>query len=351
MDFVSRKFDFKPGERCVVIGEVGVNHNNDRDTLFELLDRGCEAGCDIIKLQRFKAEEEIALSAPTTKYQAKAGQGESQLEMAKKLELPDELLIEAFEYCKKLDVGFLCTAFDHGSVEFVADVLGCKSVKLPSPEMTNRPLIEYMAQKFDALLVSTGASDLDEVAAVIDWINHIGEREVALMHCTSEYPAPIDQVNLNAIKTIRDTFDLPVGYSDHTVGVVVGTVAASFGASMIEKHFTLDKNMAGPDHAASADIPELAQLVQAMHDVHASLGDGVKRPVEAEARNLPLIRKSFTCALESMPAGTVIEASMLGIKRPLVKGAVQPYDLDKIVGQKITRGKRFDEPILWSDFN
>ena len=350
MDFDARQFDFAPAERCVVIGEVGVNHNNDRDTLFRLIDAGVEAGCDLIKLQRFKAEEEIAVTAPTTDYQVKAGEGESQLEMAKKLELPDAWLVEAHAHCRQRGVGFLCTAFDHGSVDFVADVLGCRSVKVPSPEMTNRPLIEYMAQKFDSLLISTGASNLDEVAAVIEWINNIGEREIALMHCTSEYPAPVEQANLLAIRTMREAFALPVGYSDHTVGVTAGTIAASLGASMIEKHYTLDKNMPGPDHSASADIPELIQLVQAMHTVHAGLGDGVKRPVQAEVKNLPLIRKGFTCALETMPAGTVIEASMLGIKRPLVEDAVQPYDLDKILGKKIRVDKRYDEPILWSDF-
>jgi len=350
MDFTSKKFDFSPGERCIVIGEIGVNHNNDRGMLFELLDRGVEAGCDVIKLQRFKAEDEIAQSAPTTEYQVKAGEGESQLEMAKKLELPDELLIEAFEYCKQLGVGFLCTAFDHGSVDFVADVLGCRSVKVPSPEITNRPLIEYMAKKFDALLVSTGASTLDEVAAVIEWIAGVGEREVALMHCTSEYPAPIEQVNLGAIDTMRETFGLPVGYSDHTVGILAGTISASLGAAMIEKHYTLDKRLPGPDHAASADIAELTQLVRAMREVHQCLGDGIKRPVQAEAANLPLIRKCFTCALDSMTAGTVIEASMLGIKRPEVEGAVRPYELDRILGRKIAKPKVFDEPILWSDF-
>jgi sialic acid synthase SpsE len=137
-------------------------------------------------------------------------------------------------------------------------------------------------------------------------------------------------------------FDLPVGYSDHTEGVVAGTVAATLGATMIEKHYTLDKGMQGPDHKASADIPELTQLVQAMRDVSRSLGDGIKRPVAAEAKNRPLIRKSFTCGLESMAAGTLIEASMLGIKRPLVDGAVEPFDLDKIVGQRISKSKRFD---------
>lgn len=350
MDFVSKTFDFNPGERCVVIGEIGVNHNNDASILFELIDRGVEAGCDIIKLQRFKAEEEIAETAPSTAYQKKAGVGDSQLEMARKLELPDELLIQGYEYCKKLGVGFLCTAFDHSSVDFVADVLGCKTLKVPSPEISNRPLIEYMASKFDALLVSTGASDMGEIDNVLKWIAAVGNKEVALMHCTSEYPAPINQVNLKAITTMQQAFKLPVGYSDHTAGVVAGTVAATLGAAMLEKHYTLDKAMAGPDHAASADIPELEQLVSALKDVAVSLGDGVKRPVQAEADNRLLIRKGLTCALEEMQPGTVIEASMLGIKRPLAEGAVEPFDLEKIVGLKIQRKKLFDEPILWSDF-
>jgi len=350
VDFISKQFDFKPGGRCIVIGEVGVNHNNNADILFELIDKGVEAGCDIIKLQRFKAVEEIAVTSPSTGYQVRAGVGESQLAMAEKLELPDELLIKAFERCKKLGVGFLCTAFDHGSVDFIADVLGCKTVKVPSPEISNRPLIEYMADKFEGLLVSTGASDLGEVSELLKWIGGVGDREVALMHCTSEYPAPIDEVNLNAISTMRSAFKLPVGYSDHTIGVVAGTVAASFGAAMIEKHFTLDRNMPGPDHRASADIRELTRLVQAMREVALSLGDGIKRPLAAEAKNLPLIRKSLTCAVETLEPGTIIEAPMLGIKRPRVEGAVEPFDLHKIVGLKISKIKKFDEPILWNDF-
>jgi N,N'-diacetyllegionaminate synthase len=350
VDFISKKFNFAPGERCITIGEVGVNHNNDEKILFQLIDEGVAAGLDIIKFQRFKSEDEIAISAPSAQYQKDAGVGDSQLEMAKKLELSDELLKRAFDYCKKLKVGFLCTAFDHGSVDFVADVLGCTSVKVPSPEVSNRPLIEHMARKFESLLVSTGASDLAECGRVIDWIRGVGNKEIALMHCTSQYPAPLSQANLRAINTMRDAFKLPVGYSDHTEGIVAGIVATTYGASMIEKHYTLDKNLPGPDHKASADIPELKSLVHALKNAHASLGDGVKRPVEAESKNLPLIRKSFTCALQHMEAGTVITAKMMGIKRPRVDGAVEPFDLDKIIGMKIKRNKSFDEPILWSDF-
>lgn len=350
MDFVSKHFDFKDSERCVVIGEIGVNHNNKEEILFKLIDEGVRAGVDIVKLQRFKASDEIAVSAPSTEYQRNAGEGDNQLEMAQKLELSDELLIKAYEYCKKLNVGFLCTAFDHGSVDFLADVLKVKTVKVPSPEITNRPLVEYMAKKFEGFIVSTGASDLAECGRVLDWIRAVGKREIAFMHCTSQYPAPLEEANIRAINTMKSAFDLPVGYSDHTVGIIAGVMSATFGSSMIEKHYTLDKNMPGPDHKASADIPELTELVQAMKTVHLALGSGVKRPVSAEMANQPLIRKSFTCALKEMVEGTVISENMLGIKRPQVPGAVEPFDLSKIVGMRIKKSKKFDEPILWSDF-
>lgn len=349
MDFVSQSFSFLPGERCVLIGEIGVNHNNSEEILFKLIDEGIAAGLDVIKLQRFKAEDEISTSAPTTEYQVDAGVGDNQLEMAKALELADPLLKKAFDYCKEKGVGFLCTAFDHGSVDFVADVLGCKSVKVPSPEISNKPLIQYMAKKFDSLLVSTGASDLGEVARILGWIKEVGDREVALMHCTSQYPAPLNQANLKAIETMKMAFGLPVGYSDHTVGVLAGTVSATMGAAMLEKHYTLDKNMEGPDHKASADLPELRALVQALKDTHESLGNGIKKPVQAEMDNLPLIRKSLTVNANELTEGTVITESMLGIKRPRVDGAVEPFDMEKIVGMTLTKNKSYDEPLMWSD--
>ena len=266
-----------------------------------------------------------------------------------KLELPDEMLKRAFDYCKEKGVGFLCTAFDHGSVDFVADVLKCKAVKVPSPEISNKPLIKYMASKFESLLVSTGASNMDEVANVIEWINEVGDREIALMHCTSEYPAPLEQANLKAVTTMREKFDLPVGYSDHTSGITAGIICTTLGGAMIEKHYTLDKNMPGPDHKASADIPELTDLVKTLKLVHESLGDGVKKPVEAELKNLPLIRKCLVCGKDELVEGTVITEEMLGIKRPRVDGAVEPFDLEKITGSKLKVTKKFDEPILWSD--
>ena len=350
MDFVSRQFDFKPGERCIVIGEIGVNHNRQEDMLFRLIDEGIAAGLDVIKLQRFKSEEEIANLAPSTNYQKEAGEGDSQLEMARKLELPDEWLAKAFDYCKARGVGFLCTAFDHSSVDFLSDRLGCKTVKIPSPEVSNKPLLQHMARKFDGLLLSTGASYLGEVANAIEWMAEVGPRELALMHCLSEYPAPVEQANLRAMVSMRDAFRLPVGYSDHTPGQVVAVVATGLGAAMIEKHYTLDKNLPGPDHKASLDIAELRSFVLAVRDASACLGDGIKRPVPAEIANRPLIRKSIVCAAPSLKAGIQIEAGMLGVKRPWTPGAVEPFEIANIIGLTLRSNKQHDEAILWSDF-
>lgn len=351
MDFVSKQFSFAPGERCIVIGEIGVNHNGREDMLFRLIDEGIAAGLDVIKLQRFKAEEEIASTAPSTQYQRNAGQGDSQLEMARKLELPDALLSKAFDYCRQRKVGFLCTAFDHSSVEFLSRNLGCKTVKIPSPEVSNKPLLQHMARSFEGLLLSTGASYMGEVASAIEWMNETSPRELALMHCLSEYPAPVEQANLRAMVAMRDAFRLPVGYSDHTPGQVVAVVAAGLGAAMIEKHYTLDKNLPGPDHKASLDIAELRAFTQAVREASASLGDGIKRPVPAELANRPLIRKSVVCAAPQLKAGTRVTASMLAVKRPWTEGAVEPFQLENIVGLTLRRDRRHDEPILWSDFH
>lgn len=351
MDFVSKKFDFKEGERCIVIGEIGVNHNRNKELLFKLIDAGIEAGLDVIKLQRFVSEEEISAFAPTTNYQQVAGEGKNQLEMAKKLELPDEWLVEAFEYCKTKKIGFLCTAFEKSSVDFLAKKLGCKSVKVPSPEISNKPLLEYMARSFESMLVSSGASTMEECENAVKWIKEAGNKDLALMHCVSEYPAPVEQSNLRAMLAMRDKFKVPVGYSDHTEGHIAAIVSAGLGAAMIEKHYTLDKNLAGPDHKASLDIPELKELVRSVRLASASLGDGIKKPVLAELANRPLIRKSVVCAIPNIKAGTVISADMLGVKRPWLVEAIEPYDIDKICGKTIARDKTYDEPILWKDFN
>ncbi len=349
MDFISNRFAFRPGDRCIVIGEIGVNHNGSEDILFKLIDEGAQAGLDVVKLQRFNSALEISEHAALADYQSAAGMKDSQLKMAQALELPDELLVKAFEYCKKRKIGFLCTAFEHESVDFLAR-MGCKSIKVPSPEISNKPLLQHMARNFESLLVSTGASFLDEVGLALRWIREANPaRELALMHCTSQYPTPIPQANLKAIPVMRDAFGLPVGYSDHTLGITAATVSAGLGAAMIEKHYTLDKSMPGPDHQASVEIPELAALVRAVRDASASLGDGIKVPVPAERETRPKIRKSLVIQARDLRAGTALEPAMLEIKRPWVPGAVDPSDLEKILGATLKVDKRYDEPLLWKD--
>ena len=350
MDFISNNFDFKPGDRCIVIGEIGVNHNGSQDILFRLIDEGAKAGLDVVKLQRFNSALEISEHAALADYQVAAGMQESQLKMARELELPDELLVKAFEYCRKKKIGFLCTAFEHESVDFLAR-MGCKSIKVPSPEISNRPLLQHMARRFESLLVSTGASYLDEVGLALRWMREsgAGDREYALMHCTSQYPAPMEQCNLKAIATMRTAFGLPVGYSDHTEGIVAAIVSAGLGASMIEKHYTLDRSMPGPDHQASVDIPQLTALINSVRAASSSLGDGIKQPVATEQETRPKIRKSLVIQSKALAEGTVLAPEMLEIKRPWVPGAVDPSDLEKVLGARLKKPKSYDEPLMWSD--
>lgn len=353
MDFVSKEFDFRESSPCIVIGEIGINHNRNKETLFRLIDEGIDAGLDVIKLQRFNSSLEIAFNAPTADYQKNAGQGDNQLEMAKKYELPDEWLIEAFEYCKTRKVGFLCTAFEHESVDFIADRLGCKTIKVSSADINNKPLLEKIAKKFDYYLLSTGASYLEECSEALNWMRDVGAKEgnTALMHCTSQYPASIEQANLNAIVNMRSHFNLPTGYSDHTEGIVAAVVSASLGAAMIEKHYTLDKNMDGPDHKASADLDELAQLVKSVKQASASLGEGVKKPAEEEQETRQIIRKSAVCGIDNMTPGLQLESNMVEIKRPYVEGAIQPNEIELFIGRTIKNAKSIDEPLFKMDFN
>jgi len=348
MNFISRDYDLTDQSYCVVIGEIGVNHNKDPQMLTELIEKGVSAGLDVIKFQRFNSEGEISKFAALAEYQQSGVDSSSQLEMAKGLELTDEMLVGAFELCEKLGVGFLCTGFDVGSVDFIADTLGCKSVKVPSPDITNKPLIKHMARKFESLLVSTGASTMAECATVVDWIEDCGDREISLMHCVSEYPVPVDQLNMTVIKSLQAAMKLPVGYSDHSEGRLAAIMAVSFGATTIEKHYTLDRDLPGPDHKASLDIGELTNFVKTVRKTNAALGSGLKVPAAIEAKNIPLIRKSVTCNA-FMAAGHVLRFEDLGIKRPEVEGAVAPADIEKIVGRKLGEDKEHDEPILWTD--
>lgn len=350
MDFVAKNYDLTDNSNCLLIGEIGVNHNRDKAMLFKLIDAGIEAGVDIIKLQRFNSALEISQHAALADYQCKTN-ASSQLAMAKQLELPDEWLVEAYHYCKQQQVGFLCAAFDRESVDFIADHLGCRSLKVPSPELSNKPLLQQMAKRFSALIVSTGASTLDECQTAVHWLHDAKDQlELAMMHCTSQYPAAIEQANLRAINTLEKSFQVPVGYSDHTPGIIAPVVAATLGATFIEKHYTLDKSLPGPDHQASVDIPELTELARAIKLAKHSLGNGVKQPAAEESETRPKIRKSAVCGRERLQAGAILSPTDIEVKRPWVAEAIQACDIEQFIGRKLRKDKCFDEPLLATDF-
>jgi sialic acid synthase SpsE len=331
----------------LLVGEIGVNHNGDEETLFKLMDGGIAAGIDVLKFQRFISKDEISMYAPSTNYQLENKQASKQLEMAESLELTDEQLWKAKRYCDERGVGFLCTAFEFDSVDFLVNNLGVKSIKVPSPEITNLPLLQYIANRFSEVILSTGASNLAEVARARDcFANH----ELVLLHCVSEYPAPTEELNLSVISNLSSVFNVPCGFSDHTNTNLAPIVAASLGAVLIEKHYTLDRSLPGPDHAASATIEEMKDLKNALSELSKMQGDGVKSIMPSEIKNRDLIRKSVTCAVEKLPKGTVINQSHLLIKRPVYENSVEPFDLHKVLGKVLKNDKEFDEPIYWGDF-
>lgn len=354
MDFDARNLTLEPDAPCVIIGEIGVNHNNDLDLMMRLIDEGAKAGLDVLKFQRFTAEGVASRFAASAAYQAAGGDADGQLALLRKLELSDEALLKARDRCRALGVGFLCSVFDLPSAEFVSSGLGCKSVKIASSEVGNEPFLEVLARQFDGLILSTGASELSEAARAVETLRAEappdGSQEIALLHCVSEYPAPHRDLNLRAMAGLSAALGVPVGFSDHSIGLVAGVAAAALGARVLEKHYTLDKALPGPDHKASADIPEITAYVRAVRAAESALGDGRKRPAPSEAGNRSLIRKGLVCALPKLEAGATLTGEMLAAKRPLAEGAVAPGDREKILGLRLAKSKSLDEPIYWSDF-
>ena len=348
MNFESGDFAFSGGDATIVIAEVGVNHNGSVETAKSMVDAIRKAGAHVAKFQVFRAEKEISRYADKAQYQKDSTSGEGgQLEMCKALELSADALRQLKAYCATLGMPFLCTAFDFDSVDLLVDDLKVATIKVASGEITNLPFLEYVGSRRKAVVLSTGASTLSEVAIAVDTLRKAGCGELMLFHCVSSYPAPYAEANLRAMATLRDAFRVPVGFSDHCMGNQAALAAAALGASAIEKHFTLDKNMAGPDHQASIEPRELEELVLGVRAVCEALGDGRKVPVSCEIPNIPLIRKSLVAA-RGLRAGQRIERDMIEIKRP--EGGIAPGDLTKILGLTLTRDVGEDMPVRWEDF-
>lgn len=329
--------------RVFIIAEAGVNHNGDLALAKKLVEAAATAGADAVKFQTFKASNLVSKIAPLAEYQKQnTAQEESQFEMLQRLELSEEAFRELKNFCFEKDILFLSTPFDVESLELL-DRLEVPFFKVPSGEITNLPFLRAIAQKKKPMIVSTGMATLAEVKEAVAAIRHAGNGDIILLQCVSSYPADPADANLRAMLTLKDAFGLPVGFSDHTAGIEVALAAAALGAHVIEKHFTLDKNLPGPDHKASLNPEELRALVKGIRKVEAALGDGEKKPSAAECNVMEAARKSLVAACD-IPEGVVLTEKMIAIKRP--GNGLKPALFEQLIGRKTK--KNFFEGELFS---
>ena len=331
-------------ERVFIIAEAGCNHNGDTDLAKRLIDVAAESGADAVKFQTFRAESLATEHAPKADYALETTDpGESQLEMQKKLELSPDQHEELIAYCRNREILFLSSAFDIESADLL-ESLRVSAFKIPSGEIVNHPLLEHIARKGKPIILSTGMSYLGEVEEAVHIIQGAGNPELALLHCTSNYPARAEDVNLRAMTTVATAFDLPVGYSDHTPGIEVSIAAVTMGACIIEKHFTLDRSLPGPDHQASLEPHELVELVRTIRNVETALGDGIKRPMLSEENTRQIARKSIVARC-GIPRGTILTSDMVTAKRPGT--GILPSQLRYVLGRSTNRDIAADEMITW----
>jgi N-acetylneuraminate synthase/N,N'-diacetyllegionaminate synthase len=330
---------------CFVIAEAGVNHNGDPELAGRLIDAAADAGADAVKFQTFRASSVAAAEAPKADYQLETtGNVTSQREMLEALELDEAAHRELKRHAGQRGLAFLSTPFDAGSVALLDD-LDVDAFKVASPDLTNYPLLDEIAICRRPIFLSTGLADLEEVGAGIERLRTGGATEVVLLQCTSAYPAPANESNLRAMATMANRFGLPVGYSDHTEGSEVALAAVALGAATLEKHLTLDRAMPGPDHRASLEPDELADLIRAVRRVESALGNGIKTPSPAEARNTAVVRRSLAAAAD-LPAGATLTRAMLIALRPGT--GISPTQVDEVAGRRLKVDKRQGE-ILQSD--
>ena len=325
-----------------IIAEAGVNHNGSIELAKQMIEEAARAGANYIKFQTFKPEKLVSKYAQKADYQKKTtGNNESQLQMLEKLALSYDDFVELKRYCEQIGIGFLFTPFDEDSIRFL-DSLDMDFWKIPSGEITNYPYLVQIAQTGRDIVLSTGMCEMDEIADAMKVLEENGAGNISLLHCNTEYPTPYEDVNLLAMKQMRTAFKKQVGYSDHTVGIEVPIAAVALGAEIIEKHFTLDKNMEGPDHKASLEPQELAQMVSAIRHIEKSLGDGNKRRTASEQHNIAAARKSIVakCAISK---GDIFTDKNLTVKRP--GSGISPMHWKELIGTKAQRDYVEDELI------
>lgn len=325
-----------------IIAEAGVNHNGSLDMAKKLVDKAKMIGADCVKFQTFKSELLVTEEAPLANYQTKnVSNTNSQLEMLKKLELSYDEFEVLYKYCAEKGIKFLSTPFDIQSAEFL-NSLGMDIWKIPSGEITNLPLLEYIGNKNGKIILSTGMCGDNEVEDAVRVLKNMGDNEIILLHCTTEYPAPYESVNLKAMQTLHESFGLPVGYSDHTLGNEVAIAAVAMGACVIEKHFTLDKSLEGPDHKASLEPDEFAEMVRQIRNIDIALGDGIKKVQEVEKKNRLVARKSIV-ACKNISKGEIILEDMITVKRPGT--GISPMRLREVVGSRAIKDFKKNELI------
>jgi len=328
--------------RTLIIAEAGVNHNGDIGLAKQLIDAAANAGADIVKFQTFNADRQVTRTAIKANYQTQTTDGnESQHSMLQRLELTKAMHHELMSYCATRNIEFLSTGFDIESVDLLVD-LGQNQFKIPSGEITNLPYLRHIGRLGKAIILSTGMATLGEIEEAIDALEHAGtmRSNMTVLHCTTEYPTPMNEVNLRAMHSIHSAFGLAVGYSDHTSGTEVAIAAVAMGATVIEKHFTLDRRLPGPDHKASLEPEVLRTMVEAIRNIEIALGDGIKRLTPSEAKNKPVVRKSLVAA-HRIQAGDVFSETNITTKRPGT--GISPMLWDEVIGRPASRDFAADE--------
>lgn len=326
----------------LVIAEAGVNHNGSLSLAKELAKKAKEAGVDYVKYQTFNPSAMVSRFAEKAEYQKQnTDSKQSQLKMLEDLMLTYDEFVELRNYCDEIGVGFLSTAFDYESINFLSE-LGCSIWKIPSGEITNYPYLVEVAKKHQPIILSTGMCNEQEIADAIEVLQSNGAGEIRLLHCTTEYPTPFEDVNLKAMCSMKERFGLEVGYSDHTKGIEVPIAAVAMGATIIEKHFTLDKNMEGPDHKASLEPDELKQMVDSIRNIEKALGSGIKQPAESERKNIAIARKSIVASVP-IRKGEVFTTENITTKRP--GNGISPMRWNEVIGTCAVRDFEEDELI------
>lgn len=331
--------------KVLIIAEAGVNHNGDIQQAKRLIDAAADAGADYVKFQTFKASKLVTKSAERADYQNdNTGDGDSQYEMLKKLELSEDVHQELIEYCNSRNINFLSTGFDLDSLDFL-DGIGINLFKIPSGEITNLPYLQKIASFGKQVVLSTGMASMNEVKEAFNVLNEGGlsNDDISIVHCNTEYPTPMGDVNLNAMNAIGEELDVNIGYSDHTLGIEVPIAAVALGAKVIEKHFTLDRNLPGPDHRASLEPDELKKMVDSIRNIEKAIaGSGKKEPSPSEVKNKAVARKSII-ATKAIKKGEEFTETNLGIKRPGT--GISPMRWNEILGKNANRDFQDEELI------